>query len=207
MRIGRWVLSAAAVAIACLAGGQAAALGSAGNQCLGSSAKRINSRDVRSFKCVIGAAQKLRESALTDAQSGFSQCQTEAAASSEDQVWDTVDQDGSDLATFADEGLTAAVDSDGNLATGLASYKPAYKGNAVKTEELDTAIRSLTNAKSYTTQFKKKIAKAAADLQSHDCHGVQDEVDPGGATGAQGRDRDAHTSESNAVAALEELAK
>jgi hypothetical protein len=207
MRIIRSTLGVAVLVSVCLAGGQAMALGSGGNSCQGSRAKQINNRDVRAFKCVINSSKRLRTLALSNAQTGFAQCQQEEVMPTEDQVWDGVDQDGSDLVSFANEGLIAAQEGDGDVAKGLQVYKPAYKHDPVKAELLQTAIRSLSTAKSYGVEFTKHISAAAKDLEAHNCHGVIDELDNGGATGAQGRDHDADTQESNAVDALEELAK
>jgi hypothetical protein len=207
MRIIRSMLGAAVVVSVCLAGVQATAFGSGGNPCQGSRAKQINNRDVRAFKCVINSSRRLRTLALSNAQTGFSQCQQEQLMPTEDQVWDGVDQDGSDLVSFANEGLIAAQEGDGDVAKGLAVSKPAYKHDPVKAELLQTAIRSLTTAKTYGVEFTKHISAAAKDLEAHNCHGVIDELDPGGATGADGRNHDADTQESNAVDALEELAK
>ncbi len=204
-----WLMLGAAVAVsACLAGGQAAASGSASDPCLGSRAKRINQQDVRSIKCVIDSSQMLREAAMSDAQTGYSQCVTEEnAAGSPGQTWDGVDRDGSDLVSFANSGLVAAADGDGNEANALAYYKPAYK-DPLQAERLQTAIRSLTNAKDYGVKFKEKISTAGADLEAHACQRVlDDDLDHGGATGAEGRNGDARTQESNALIALEKLAK
>ncbi|MGO9972453.1 MAG: hypothetical protein ACLP01_06520 [Solirubrobacteraceae bacterium] len=110
-----------------------------------------------------------------------------------------------DLVSFANSGLVAAAEGDGNEAKALEYHKPAYK-DPLQAEQ--TAIRSLTNAKDYGVKFEENMSRAGTDLEAHDCQRVlDDDLDDGGATGTEGRNGDADTQESNALSALEELAK
>lgn len=194
------MLSASVVIGTSLIADGASAWGGAANACQPSTAKRINQQDVRSIRCVLQSSKVLRESAIETGTEGLSQCRTEEKANEEDQVWEPVEQAGSDL--VSDSGPAAAAEGDGNEASALERYKANYQDGSHELQLLQKAIRFLKNAQSYGLKFKEYIETTGEDLQSHDCAHAAEALE----AGAHRRDNEAFESETKAETALGELA-
>jgi len=166
------------VAASCLVLGAIPAAQGAGDHCLPSKTlKRITKQDLKSWGCIYSNNADARSEALGDGDDGITQCNNQAKANPDDQVWDGVDQDASTLGGVDQEGIGAAALGDSNIADELVLFKPAFARKEADQRTLRRAEAAFRTGAGYEKGMTKAVQEAASKLGDHDCSAAQQQID------------------------------